>query len=219
MNQAIDEQTYLRLRSWLASRLEYGGMRNPLSCKYLPNEPRVFSSQRWTILQPVWLLTTSQFRLWKHLAIYPLQSHISPMRGSMSGEIQRFFCRHNRPRWPPSFKTEGGWEVCALAAPHHQAPGSMLHPRQRGTGSEVPVIWGLLIGFSLKVVHFWLSSLLNRPSRAIRIFQTKQDWHYASILGLNVCIVVRIISTKNRSRKARHDLPHPACMFVCDTSG
>ena len=40
-----------------------------------------------------------------------------------------------------------------------------------------------------------------------------KDWHYASILGLSVCIVVRIISTKNRSRKARHDLPHPACTF------
>ena len=50
-------------------------------------------------------------------------------------------------------------------------------------------------------------------------FIIKQDWHYASILGLSVCIVVRIISTKNRFRKARHDLPHPACTFVCDTSG
>ena len=98
-------------------------------------------------------------------------------------------------------------------------PGLTLYPRQRGTGSEVRVIWGLLTGFALKVVHFWLSSLLNRPSRAICIFQMKQDWYYASILGLSVCIVVRIISTKNRSRKARHDLPHPPCMFVCDTSG
>ena len=34
-----------------------------------------------------------------------------------------------------------------------------------------------------------------------------------------VCIVVRIISTKNRFTKARHNLPHPACTFVCDTSG
>ena len=48
---------------------------------------------------------------------------------------------------------------------------------------------------------------------------TKQDWHYARILGLAVCKVVRIISTKNRSSKARHDLPHPACTFVCDMSG
>ena len=48
---------------------------------------------------------------------------------------------------------------------------------------------------------------------------SKQDYHYASILGLSVCIVMRIISTKKRSRKAHHDLPHPACTFVCDTSG
>ena len=110
----------------------------------------------------------------------------------------------------------GSVRIGCTASP---GPGLTLHPRQRGTGSEVRVIWGLLTGFALKVVHFWLSSLLNRPSRAIRIFQMKQDWYYASILGLSVCIVVRIISTKNCSRKARHDLPHPACMFVCDTSG
>ena len=46
-----------------------------------------------------------------------------------------------------------------------------------------------------------------------------QDWRYARILGLSMCIGVRIILTQNRSRKARHDLPHPACTFVCDTSG
>ena len=51
------------------------------------------------------------------------------------------------------------------------------------------------------------------------ILNKRQDWHYASILGLRVCIVVRIISTKNHFRQARHDLPHPACTFVCDTSG
>ena len=77
-----------------------------------------------------------------------------------------------RPRWPPYFKPKGGcWEVCALAAPS-PGPGLTLHPRQRGTGFEFRLIWGLLTGFALKVVHFCLSSLLNRQSRAIRKFQS-----------------------------------------------
>ena len=36
---------------------------------------------------------------------------------------------------------------------------------------------------------------------------TGQDWHYAGILSLCMCIGVRIISTKNHSKKVHHDRP------------
>ena len=47
----------------------------------------------------------------------------------------------------------------------------------------------------------------------------KQDWHYARILGLSICMGVRIISNKIDPEMFAMHLPHPVCTFVCDTSG
>ena len=129
---SIEELPCFKVRVWRNGDLI------STSCKYLPNEPAsVFFTAINHSPTRTGLLTTSQFRSWKQLAIYPLQSHVPPLGRTMSGEIQRFFCQHKiRPRWPPSFKTEGTWEVCALAAPVHQAPGSRCIHASEGLAPE-----------------------------------------------------------------------------------
>ena len=85
-----------------------------------------------------------------------------------------------------------------------------------GLDYEVPISVGCSGNAFLRNI---CRSLMHAHRHIDWRWNIKQGWHYASILGLSVCIVVRIISTKNRSRKARHDLPLPACTFVCDMSG
>ena len=69
------------------------------------------------------------------------------------------FYRHKiRPRWPPSFQTDGGWEGCALAAwftrPETYPASAQARDWLRGSGYFVA--WSC---FELKVVH-WLDFLL-----------------------------------------------------------
>ena len=60
----------------------------------------------------------------------------------MSTSIQRFSCQHKiRPKMTAVFQTEGGWEVCALAAAVHQAPDSRCMHASEGLASR-SVVFG-----------------------------------------------------------------------------
>ena len=145
----------------------------PVSCKYLRNEP---TSVFFTAVNH-----SNQYRTFNHLPV-PLVGAV----GEISTSRSRVTSQRNdgwrnstlflptqliRPRWPPSFKTKGGcWEVCALAAPAHQAPGSRCIHASEVRVPRLRLFW-VHNGFELRVIHFgfrfsWINNDPQIPNRS-----------------------------------------------------
>ena len=165
------------MRSCIASGLEHVGMGIFISCKLISPE----RTDEWFLPAKI---NHSPTRLtFNHLPV-PFVEAVGDISTSMPTFInERIDVWRNstlflptqliRPRWPPYFKTKGGCWECAhwlhrFTRPRAHAVSTPARDWIRGS-----VDGGLLTGFALKVVHFCLSPLLNRPSRAIRKFQSK----------------------------------------------